>query len=148
MLTTVHMWSSEDNTQESLLSSHHTGLRDQTQLLRLTSKCPLSHLTDSKLLTPDRSHMCLFFPAVHIKSTPSDSVHISAIRNRIFWRKQYSLVCLNVWGLKVKGQQGPGKGHFPPLPSALSPYISWKLTHFTVFWGFLYISSFLTTINK
>lgn len=42
-----HKWRSEDNLSELILSYHHAGLREQTQAIKLGSKCfyLLSHLT-------------------------------------------------------------------------------------------------------
>lgn len=45
----VHTWKSEDKLLESLISFHHVGAGDRTQISRLALKhlCPLSHLAGS-----------------------------------------------------------------------------------------------------
>lgn len=42
----VYIWKSEDNCKESVLSFHHVGLRDQTEVIRLGGKhlYPLSKI--------------------------------------------------------------------------------------------------------
>lgn len=100
----------------------------------------LSHWRKALKLLP--LTWCLFFPALHMKSAPVDSVHIFA-RTRILWRRQCSVAYLNVWGLKVEAQWGRVKGlifrYFPlPYPAHIL-----KMNSFSCFSFFFFFVSFL-----
>lgn len=47
MLHSVHMWRSEDNLQESVLSFHHVGHRDGAWVIRLGSRYLAHCIVDS-----------------------------------------------------------------------------------------------------
>lgn len=54
--TSRNVWRSENNYQESVLAFHHMGLRDQTLIPMLGSKCfyQLSHLTSPIYFTSNK----------------------------------------------------------------------------------------------